>query len=271
MRASSQAALAAAVERWEAVVRERGEASRAYGEQLFAVADTLTSSASLRRALTEPSRDGGAKAGLVAALFSERVAPEVVDLLCGLARSRWSGEHDLVEAVEELGLTSVLAAAQARGDLLRVEEELFSVDRTFSADRELRTALADRDVAPERRTALVASLLAGKVAPETDIIVRRVVTTLPGRSLASALHHVSEVAAARRERLVATVTAAAPLSHAQEERLAAILGRAYGQAVQVNVGVDPAVVGGMRVQVGPEVIDGTVRTRLQDAQRRLAG
>ena len=271
MRASSQASLTAAVERWEPVLRESGEGARALGEQLFAVVDALESSASLRRAVTEPSREGEDKARLAASLFGSRVAPEVVDLLGGLVRSRWSDEQDLPEAVEELAVTSVLAAAQARGELLRVEEEIFAVDRMLASDRGLRTAASDRDVPAQRRTALIDSLLAGKVAPETRLLVQRVVATLRGRSLAGDLHHVSVVAAARRERLVATVTAAAPLSHAQEERLAEILGRTYGQAVQVNVGVDPAVIGGLRVQVGPEIIDGTVLTRLQDARRRLAG
>jgi F-type H+-transporting ATPase subunit delta len=45
----------------------------------------------------------------------------------------------------------------------------------------------------------------------------------------------------------------------------------YGAAIQLNVDVDPDVVGGLRVQVRGEVLDGTVSTRLDDARRRLAG
>jgi F-type H+-transporting ATPase subunit delta len=44
----------------------------------------------------------------------------------------------------------------------------------------------------------------------------------------------------------------------------------YGQDIQLNVTVDPAVVGGMRVQIGAEVVDTTILTRLTDARRRLA-
>jgi F-type H+-transporting ATPase subunit delta len=40
--------------------------------------------------------------------------------------------------------------------------------------------------------------------------------------------------------------------------------------MQVQVQVDPHVLGGLRVQVGPEVIDATVLARLADARRRLA-
>ncbi|WP_345711686.1 F0F1 ATP synthase subunit delta, partial [Kineococcus glutinatus] len=42
-------------------------------------------------------------------------------------------------------------------------------------------------------------------------------------------------------------------------------------AVRLNVDVDPDVLGGLRVKVGDEVIDGTISSRLAEARRRLAG
>ena len=79
------------------------------------------------------------------------------------------------------------------------------------------------------------------------------------------------VAAERRKRLVAAVTSASVLTEAQETRLGALLERAYGRAVQLNVTVDPTVIGGLRIQVGADVVDSTVLSRLADARRRLAG
>jgi len=67
------------------------------------------------------------------------------------------------------------------------------------------------------------------------------------------------------------VTAAVELSAAQRARLAKILGDAYGRQFQINATVDPEVLGGIRVQVGAEVVDGTVLARLDDARRRLVG
>ena len=51
----------------------------------------------------------------------------------------------------------------------------------------------------------------------------------------------------------------------------AALARQYGRPVHLNVVVDPEVIGGMRVEIGDDVIDGTVASRLDDARRRLAG
>jgi F-type H+-transporting ATPase subunit delta len=45
----------------------------------------------------------------------------------------------------------------------------------------------------------------------------------------------------------------------------------YGRELKVNVKVDPTLIGGIRVQVGDEVLDASVITRLNDLQRQLAG
>jgi len=91
-----------------------------------------------------------------------------------------------------------------------------------------------------------------------------------GRRFVATLGHLADLIAERRSRTVATVISAADLGTAQRLRLAEILGRAYGREMQVQVQVDPHVLGGLRVQVGPEVIDATVLARLADARRRLA-
>jgi F-type H+-transporting ATPase subunit delta len=79
------------------------------------------------------------------------------------------------------------------------------------------------------------------------------------------------VAARRREQLVARVIVALPLDEAHRERLSQALQRMYGRHVHLNVDVDPEVLGGIRVEIGDEVLDGTVARRLDDARRRLAG
>ena len=135
----------------------------------------------------------------------------------------------------------------------------------------VRMALANTDMPVARRLALADDLFGSRVSPETALFVRRAVLSLDRRSLTSSLSAAGRRAAERRRRLTATVVAAAPLTRAQVDRLEAILERAYGRHVAVNVAVDPAVVGGLRIQVGSEVVDATVLARLDEARRRLAG
>lgn len=85
------------------------------------------------------------------------------------------------------------------------------------------------------------------------------------------LGHLADLIAERRNRQVATVTSATALDAAQRERLTQILSQAYGREIQLNVILDPQVLGGLRIQVGPQVVDSTVLSRLADARRRLAG
>jgi F-type H+-transporting ATPase subunit delta len=67
------------------------------------------------------------------------------------------------------------------------------------------------------------------------------------------------------------VISAVALTPAQEQRLGDVLARIYGRTVGLQVTVDPDILGGLVVQVGDEVIDGSIAHRLEVAERRLAG
>jgi len=101
--------------------------------------------------------------------------------------------------------------------------------------------------------------------------VTRLVTQPRGRSLDGGLEALSKLAAERRNRSVAVVTSAVPLSDEQKRRLGAALAKLYGRQVHLNLDVDPEVLGGITVRVGDEVINGSIADRLDEAQRRMAG
>lgn len=271
MRATSSASLDAAAHGWEPVVTAAGTAAADYGRQLFAVVDVLDSSAGLRRALTEPTRDGEAKARLVTDVFGGKVAEPVTDLLSGMARGRWSREGDLADAVEELAIGSLLAAAESQGRLADLEEDVFRIVRVLADERDLRLSLSNRDVPAAHRIELLRSVFGERIGPEAFALTGRVVEAPRGRSVTAGLMRISDQAATRRNRLLAVVTAAVPLTAAQTERLQQMLSGAYGRTMQVNVAVDPALVGGLRIQVGDELVDATLLSRLDEARRRLAG
>jgi F-type H+-transporting ATPase subunit delta len=69
---------------------------------------------------------------------------------------------------------------------------------------------------------------------------------------------------------VAVITAAAPLTPLQEERLVRTLEAAYGRAIQLNITYDNTVLGGLKCRVGDELVDGSVFTRFADVRRELA-
>lgn len=270
MRGTSRASLQAVENRFAPVVRDAGGPARTIGEELFSLVDALDASGSLRRTLADPALDAEAKGGLVARLL-DGADRRTVEIAQALVRSRWSADADLVHAVERMAFVAILSAAQADGSLQQVESELFGLTRALAGQREARRYLQDDAYPPQARGDLVERLLGEQGSPITRVVARRAAVAPRGRRFVTTLHHVGDLIAELRSREVATVVSASPLTPAQTERLADLLGRTLGRAVQVNVVVDPGVVGGLRVQAGPDVIDSTVLSRLADARRQLAG
>ncbi len=271
LHGASRSALHGARERLDALADSGQGDLGQLAEELFAVTDLLDGTVALRRALADPSRSPAARAGLVEAVLREQVSEATVEVLSALVRSRWSVPSELVRGVEVLAGQANAAAAEREGRLDAYEDELFRFQRTVAGSPALRQALSDASAPADRRAALVADLLAGRTAPETLRAVRETVVHPRGRRIDAVLELHSRVAAERRERFLAHVVAATPLTEEQRDRLAAALGRQYGRAVQLNVDVDPSVVGGLRVRVGDEVVDGTVARRFDVVRRGLAG
>jgi F-type H+-transporting ATPase subunit delta len=115
----------------------------------------------------------------------------------------------------------------------------------------------------------VQALLKNKVTKTADDLLTQVATHPRGRTPQDALDVAAQVAARRRQEFLATVRVATPLSAQQSQRLKRALQTAYGNAVHLNVVLDPSVIGGMSVQIGDELIDGTAASRLADVRRRL--
>jgi F-type H+-transporting ATPase subunit delta len=241
------------------------------GDALFSFAALLDAQPSLRAALTDPARSGDDKASLVHSLLSGKLAEQVIELLGGMVRDRWSAPRDLAEAVARLGVEAVLVSAQRHDRLDDVQDELFRFAGTVASHPDLRLALTDRALPVDRKSDLLTALLQEKSTVEAARLIVHAVTEPRGVSLEGNLQRLADAAAARHERQVATVTAAVPLTEHQRDQLSRALATQLGYHVQINLVIDSEVVGGLRVAIGDEVIDGTLATRLGDAQRRIAG
>ena len=238
-------------------------------EGLFAVVRLLDSSGQLRRALGDPTTPAPAKESLLDSLLGSQLEPLAMRVLKSVVEQRWSSPRDLVDAVEVLAVQAAFLVADADGSLDDVEDELFRFSRIVAQDPELRAVLTDRGLANDRKTALLTGLLGERARPETQRLITSLVLAPRGRTLEDGLAEYARLAAEIRERSVARVTSAVRLTDAQEERLAAALARSLGREVQLQVDVDPAVIGGLVVRVGDEVIDGTTRHHLRAARVAL--
>ena len=177
-------------------------------DELFSVCGALESSAALRRALTDPTREAAAKAQLANRLFGDKLSAPAVQLVTTLVEQRWSSERDLVDTVENFAVQSLAAGAETRGRSDSVEDELFRFERIVAGTASLRDAVTDRKADPATRAQVVATLLEGKAQPETVRLARQAVLAPRGRRFDRVIAGYLSIISTRREQLSATVTSA---------------------------------------------------------------
>jgi F-type H+-transporting ATPase subunit delta len=269
MRGASRASYAELRERLAATVPGAPIAAQV-GDELFAVTRLLDSEHGLRRALADTAKPGEEKAALVTRLLRGRVAQATTDLVAEAAAARWATPGDLADAVEQLAIEALALAAQFDGTLDDLEDDLFRFGRVVSGQPQLRSALIGPTTGAAKE-GLLRDLLATKVSTPSLSLITQLLTHPRGRSPQAALDLAATIAAHRREQLIAVVRVATELTPAQRQRLARVLSAQHGRGIHLNVVLDPTVIGGMSVQIGDELVDGTAASRLAEVRRKLAG
>ena len=159
--------------------------------------------------------------------------------------------------------------ARAEGTLDEVEDELFRFARSYESRDELRNTLSDEQIPAAKRQAIVEDLLGGKATSTTTQLVSMVVGSGRGSDLPAIVDRLVARAAKAKNLEVAEVRTAVALTADQQTRLTAALANATGKQVTLKVVVDPSVLGGIVATVGDTVIDGSVRTRIDQLKSRL--
>ncbi len=268
MQGSSRAAATQSREAFTAALTAGVDLPRLAGE-LFSVVALLDSNSHLRRAVADPAREESDKVALTERLFGGKVGAAALTVLSGVIGQRWSTDRDLTDSLESYAVETVVAAAESNERVDRVEDELFRFERIVAADPALAAALGDTAVPADKRLALVDNLLRDKVAVETSLLVRQAVSAPRGRRFGRAIEGFLDAASRRRDQQTATVTSAVTLTEGDRERLVSGLSALYGGKVHLNTLIDPRVLGGVKVEIGDEVIDGTVIRKLDGARRAM--
>ncbi len=269
---ASRDSLTATTEHLLSVAADLDEAAlTALGSQLDAVSDLFLTEVPLRRKLSEGTLTQDDRSGIAGQLLSGKIDEPALDVVRFAVRQSWSSSRDLQEAMRRVSRTAMFLKAERTGDLDEVEDQLFRFSRIVDGSPELSVILDDPTADPDHRSRLVDRLLAGRSHPLVTELVDALARDTAGRSFTHGVRELVDQAAGRREKVVATVKSAVPLTADQTSRLVRSLTRIYGREVSAHIEVDPFLVGGIRVQVGDEVIDGTVAGRLAALHRRMAG
>ena len=147
---------------------------------------------------------------------------------------------------------------------------MFEFRKVVDSDQQLQIALASRQASDEQKLSMVNQLISGKFGKEASLLIRFAVIGSAKVRISVVLEQFGKLLAAYAERLVATVTVAQALSDSQQAQLEKSLSRDYGNDLRLNIEIDPAILGGIKVQIAGEVIDGSVANRLKQAKMMLA-
>lgn len=252
-------------ERWA------GSASPALARELFAVLAVLDENGPVRRALVDPSYSGEQRAQVVRRLFTGKVSPDAVEIVAGMTARRWGDDREFADGLEHAGVVLTAASAENRAGLEGLEQvvdQLIAFKTVLDGSHELQRALSDPRADVEARTQLTRRLSPG-ASEEALLLLEQAVLSPRGALVGRLVERFAEEIAARRQRWIAHVSTSRPLTDEQRARLQHQLNTLYGKDLKLTVDVDPALIGGLKVQVGEEVIDGSVAARLDALRQRI--
>ncbi|MFV0427978.1 MAG: ATP synthase F1 subunit delta [Arachnia sp.] len=237
-------------------------------EAVFDVVDTLESSPALRRTLSDSSASADSREQLARTLLAGKIPPVALDIVIATVRTPWAGPRRLVSGLERQGVRAALRIAHGAKALETVQAELGSVITLIHAQPELSNALRNPRPGVAQRRRLLETLIAGRVSATTSLLVARSCGQRSGGVQATLDSYLTEGAAVAGQQ-IANVTVAKPLDAARAGRLRRLLEARTGRAISLQIRVDPAVLGGINVQIADHIYEASVAGRLADARRLL--
>jgi F-type H+-transporting ATPase subunit delta len=148
--------------------------------------------------------------------------------------------------------------------------QLTHIQQALSRDAVLRTALGD----PKRSNQDKLQLLSQAVPEGLAAEVRKFLGTLleAGQlgQLDAILAEFDRLVRRRPERKMARVTSAVALTEAEKENLRVKLTNRYGPDLELQCEVDASLIGGVRLRVGDQVVDGSVAGKLAALREHLS-
>lgn len=273
MKAASREALQqlfAAVDETSSQSTNAVEVDSQTGLEIFEVVEAIEGDRPLRVALANNAAPSEQRVALADEVFSKHLAASALTVVKRAVELSWSNPRDLRVGLVAAARRIILRGAENNNQLERVEQELFALSRVLHREGELSMLLSDRRVEVSKRRSLLARLLEGKnVTMFSEALALQAVGRIE-KDPASDLVALAEQAAELRGYRIARVVSAGDLTSEQSAVLAEKLHSIYDHRMSIHNEVDANILGGVRIHVGNEVIDGSTKAKLERMRTALA-
>lgn len=240
------------------------------GLEIFEVVEAIEGDRPLRVALANNAAPSEQRVALADEVFSKHLAANALTVVKRAVELSWSNPRDLRVGLVAAARRIILRGAENNNQLERVEQELFALSRVLHREGELSMLLSDRRVEVSKRRSLLARLLEGKnVTMFSEALALQAVGRIE-KDPASDLVALAEQAAELRGYRIARVVSAGDLTSEQSAVLAEKLHSIYDHRMSIHNEVDANILGGVRIHVGNEVIDGSTKAKLERMRTALA-
>lgn len=147
------------------------------------------------------------------------------------------------------------------GDDLRLTDQVLQ-------DEEFRAFLSHAEVPLDRKIAAI-----NQVLESVDPLVKNLVSLLVSRGAVNLIHDVltsyNRLVDVHRGRQQVEVTSAVPLSDQELERITRFASNLINKEVVVSIQVDESILGGLVIQIGDQLMDGSTRSRLEELRKQI--
>ena len=173
------------------------------------------------------------------------------------------------DAVAARYAESLFGAAKAQRRLDETLEQLAFLGRLLEEQPRLREFLFNPDVDPDDKLGVLGRVLKGGWSDLLQAFVRMVIAMDRADALPGIAASFQEIVDREQGRLRVTVRSAHVLDDDALARLRGSLERRERKTIQLETELDPALLGGLQVQLEHRLIDGSVRRQLTELKERL--
>lgn len=236
-----------------------------HARELFVVCNFAAQTKQFERALTNVHASLEAKHKLIKTFFPH-LSEIVQSLVQEVAAHSWSDSRDAIDIIEELGVR-ILAVCDSEELLLK---DLFAFSRVIVTHSTFELALLNKFASIQARKTFITDVLGSKISKNACVLVAQIGSSARHRNPRAALMRAIDLVAAQYGKQVARITVVADLTLEQHSLLVAVLSKKYSRPIAPHIVINKNIVGGVRIQVGNDVIDDSIASRIKNIRLQLA-